>query len=214
MPFSTLCRGGMWRQEIPHWFLRVDEAERGEAQQWYLPDSFGEGWQPVRVPHCWEREGISKRFEGPVWYATEVKVPDGWQRGRIWLLLEGVSYETQIWVNGTRLGTHVGMWDRFAVDITNHVRDRKAFIALRVVKPGGKTYPVASTLAGFLPYVFGTFGGIWQHAWLIRTPEAWMEDLYPNVIGKGHIEVEVSCEGQLPRAAQPDTLPSRWQRGG
>jgi hypothetical protein len=198
MPFSTLCRGGMWRQEIPHWFLRVDEADRGDAQQWYLPDSFGEGWQPVQVPHCWEREGVAMSCEGPVWYVTEVKVPESWRRGRIWLLLEGVSYETQIWVNGTRLGSHVGMWDRFAVDMTDHVRDGKAFIALRVVKPGGKTYPVPSTVAGFLPYVFGTFGGIWQHAWLIRTPEAWMEDLYPNVIGKGQVEVEVSCGGQLP----------------
>lgn len=198
MPFSTLCRGGMWRQECPHWWMRLDEASRGEAEQWYLPHSLDEKWQAVRVPHCWEQEGISKRFEGPVWYVTEVEVPADWQRGRIWLLLEGVSYAAQVWVNGRWMGTHLGMWDRFACDITPYLEDRRAFIALRVVKPGGNTYPVPSTLAGFLPYVYGTFGGIWQPAWLIRTPEAWMEDLYPNVVGKGHVEVEVSCGGQLP----------------
>ncbi len=198
MPFSTLCRGGMWRKECPHWFMRTDEADRGEVEGWYLPHPLGEEWRAVRVPHCWEQEGISKRFEGPVWYATEVEVPVDWQRGRIWLLLEGVSYATQVWVNGRWMGTHIGMWDRFACDITPHLEDRKAFIALRVVKPGGKTYPVPGTLSGFLPYVYGTFGGIWQNAWLIRTPEAWMEDMYPNVIGKGHVEVEVSCGGHLP----------------
>lgn len=198
MPFSTLCRGGTWRKECPHWYMRTDEANRGEAERWYLPQSLGDEWREVCVPHCWEAEGISKRFEGPVWYVTEIEVPDNWQRGRVWLLLEGVSYETQAWVNGKRMGTHIGMWDRFACDITPHLEGRKAFVALRVVKPGGRTYPVPSTLAGFLPYVYGTFGGIWQKAWLVRTPEAWMEDLYIGVLGKGHVEVEVTCEGRLP----------------
>lgn len=198
MPFSTLCRGGMWRMECPHWFMRADEADRGEFEAWYLPHPLGEEWRAVRVPHCWEQEGISKRFEGPVWYATEVEVPAEWQRGRIWLLLEGVSYATQIWVNGKWMGMHLGMWDRFACDITPHLEDRKAFIALRVIKPGGRSYPTPSTLAGFLPYVHGTFGGIWQQAWLVRTPEAWMEDMYANVIGKGRVQVEVSCGGHLP----------------
>ncbi len=198
MPFSTLCRGGMWRKECPDWFMRVDEDNRGETERWYLPRVLDSEWKAVRVPHCWEQEGISRRFEGPVWYVTEAEVPAEWHRGRIWLLLEGVSYATQVWANGRYMGTHVGLWDRFACDITSCIEGGKVFIALRVIKPGGSTYPVPSTLAGFLPYVHGTFGGIWQKAWLIRTPEAWMEDLYPNVIGKGHVEVEVSCGGKLP----------------
>ncbi len=198
MPFSTLCRGGRWRKELPQWWMRADEQGRGEVEQWYLPHPLDGQWRAVRVPHCWEQENISRRFEGPVWYVTEAEVPADWQRGRVWLLLEGVSYATQVWVNGRWMGTHVGMWDRFACDITPYLEGRKAFVALRVVKPGGNTYPVPSTLAGFLPYVWGTFGGIWQQAWLIRTPEAWMEDLYPNVVGKGHVEVEVSCGGELP----------------
>ncbi|MDW8105245.1 MAG: glycoside hydrolase family 2 TIM barrel-domain containing protein, partial [Armatimonadota bacterium] len=198
MPFTTLCRGGAWRQECSRWWMRPDAEDRGVAERWYLPHSLGAEWREVCVPHCWEREGISKRFEGPVWYVTEAQIPADWQRGRVWLLLEGVSYAARVWVNGKEMGTHVGMWDRFACDITHHLNGGKAFIALRVVKPGGETYPVPSTLSGFLPYVWGTFGGIWQPAWLIRTPEAWMEDLYPNVVGKGHVEVEVSCGGQLP----------------
>ena len=200
MPFSTLCWEGMWRKECAHWWMRADEADRGESEQWYLPRSLDEQWKSVRVPHCWEREGVSARFEGPVWYVTEAEVPADWQRGRIWLLLEGVSYAAQVWVNGHRLATHVGMWDSFACDLTSHLEGGKAFVALRVMKPGGGIYPVPQTLAGFLPYVFGTFGGIWQRAWLVRTPEAWIEDLYPNVVGKGQVEVEISCGGRLPAA--------------
>lgn len=198
MPFSVLCRGGSWRKECPHWSMRVDESNKGEAERWYLPHALDGEWQTVQVPHCWEQEGISKRVEGPVWYATEVEVPKDWQRGRIWLLFEGVSYATQVWVNGKRMGEHLGIWDRFACEITPLLQDGKAFVALRVLKPGAKTYPVPTTLAGFLPYVSSTFGGIWQPVWLIRTPEAWIEDFYPRVCGKGHVEVEVSCAGQLP----------------
>ncbi len=198
MPFSTLCKEGMWRKECARWWMRVDEADRGEAEQWYLPHSLGEEWRVVHVPHCWEQDGVSKRFEGPVWYVTEIEVPEDWRKGRAWLLLEGVSYATQVWVNGDLLSTHVGIWDSFACDITPYLENGKAFVALRVVKPGGETYPVPQTLAGFLPYVYGTFGGIWQRAWLVRTPEAWIEDLYPSVAGKGHVEVEVSCGGRLP----------------
>ncbi|MDW8322351.1 MAG: beta galactosidase jelly roll domain-containing protein, partial [Armatimonadota bacterium] len=153
MPFTTLCRGGIWRKECAQWWMRPDEADRGEAERWYLPHSSEAQWRAVRVPHCWERQGLSKRFEGPVWYVTEIEVPPDWQRGRIWLLLEGVSYEAQVWVNGKQMGTHVGIWDRFACDITPCLEGKRAFIALRVIKPGGKTYPVPHTLAGFLPYV-------------------------------------------------------------
>jgi hypothetical protein len=31
MPFSTLCREGMWRKECARWWMRADEADRGES---------------------------------------------------------------------------------------------------------------------------------------------------------------------------------------
>jgi hypothetical protein len=31
MPFSTLCWEGMWRKECARWWMRTDEADRGES---------------------------------------------------------------------------------------------------------------------------------------------------------------------------------------
>jgi hypothetical protein len=105
---------------------------------------------------------------------------------RLWLRFGAVSYACCVWVNGVVVGEHVGAWDAFTLEVTEAVGTAEtAEILVRVIKPGGPTYPTKQTTAGFLPYVWGyLFGGIWQDVTLectgpVRIPDIPLEIAAP-----------------------------------
>ncbi len=56
---------------------------------------------------------------------------------------------------------HLGIWDAFKIPLGKFA-GQAVQIEVEVVKNGGPTYPVRDVASGFLPFVFNTFGGIWQ----------------------------------------------------
>lgn len=126
--------------------------------------TLGEGavWGTIQVPGCWEAQGYPKHLEGPAHYRREVFIPDDWAGRRILLEFDAVSYACTVQLNGILVGQHYGLWTPFAVDVTSAARvGQFNTVELEVYKPG-RRYPVRSCLAGFLPDVATTFGGIWQ----------------------------------------------------
>jgi len=124
-------------------------------------------WQEITVPGCWEAQGVAKTVDGPVRYRRTVLIPADWRAGPIWLEFDAVSYAATVYCNGQQVGQHVGMWTPFAIDITTAAQPGATnTIEVEVWKPtneltGGR-YPLRTTLAGFLPDVATTFGGLWQ----------------------------------------------------
>src|SRR5258706_8925197 len=129
-------------------------------------------WRPIPIPGCWEAIGVYKLYSGPAWYRTRFAIPPEWAGRRIWLRFDGVSYHCEISVNGRAVGEHTGMWDAFAVEITDAVAaGQQAELLIRVEKPAGMErgpssaslpgrFPLRETPSGFLPYVPGPgFGG-------------------------------------------------------
>lgn len=119
----------------------------------------------IRVPHAW-RQDVDVRWEGPVSYRTLIDVPIKPSKMRFW----GVSYACEIIINGKRVHNHKGIWDAFDVSLADY-RGKRVEIEVKVTKNGCETYPVKSTLAGFLPYVFNTFGGIFRPVEIVEESE-------------------------------------------
>jgi len=124
-------------------------------------------WQEITVPGCWEAQGYAKTTDGPARYRQIVTIPDDWRHAPIFLEFDAVSYAATIYCNGQAVGQHMGMWTPFALDITAAAQPGAMnTIEVEVWKPtnqlqGGR-YPLCTTLAGFLPDVATTFGGLWQ----------------------------------------------------
>jgi hypothetical protein len=130
-------------------------------------------WQPISVPGCWEQLGVSHDWEGEGWYRQSLTLNPIWraQFERLWLRFGAVSYFCEVFVNGQKVGEHQGAWDAFSFEVTDVFGESlTAEISVRVIKPGGETFPTKQTTAGFLPYVWGfLFGGIWQEVTLEGT---------------------------------------------
>jgi hypothetical protein len=123
-------------------------------------------WGPIRVPECWESQGRSKFKEGPAYYRCSVAIPDHWANQHIQLECGAASYACRIFCNGVEVGHHFGMWTPFTIDLSAAVSPgNENLLELEVYKPGER-YPTRSSLAGFLPDVATTFGGIWQPIYL------------------------------------------------
>jgi hypothetical protein len=122
------------------------------------------GWHTLRVPGCWEAQGHEMYTDGPARYRRALVIPDAWQGRHILLEFDAVSFACEVFWNGTPVGRHEGLWTPFVVEVTQAARPGEVNqVELQVYKPGNQ-YPMRRCLAGFLPDLATSFGGIWQPA--------------------------------------------------
>ena len=68
-------------------------------------------------------KGNQNRYDQNFWYRTEFTVPrDYFHGGRIWLNLDGVHRDGDVYVNGTKVGTMLGFFQRGRFDVTALVK--------------------------------------------------------------------------------------------
>jgi len=119
-------------------------------------------WGEIQTPGCWEAQGYSKLIDGPAFYRHSLHIPSEWAGRQVAVEFDAVSYACTIKLDGREIGQHIGLWTPFSLNITHLVRPGEDhLLELEVWKPGER-YPMRSSLAGFLPDVATTFGGIWQ----------------------------------------------------
>lgn len=149
----------------------------------------GDGdWRTIRVPSAWEAETGDRLTEGPAIYRRTFTLDDPSSR---WLLeCDAVSFAVTVRVNGKVAGAHAGLWSRWQVDVTPFVRAGENLLELEVWKPGEGRYKLRESLAGFLPDVCNTFGGIWQPIRLRRLARPAIADLRVRARANGLVRVD------------------------
>ncbi|NUL83094.1 MAG: hypothetical protein HUU60_10270 [Armatimonadetes bacterium] len=156
----------------------------------------------VSVPFVWEDLGVDKRIEGPAKLDLTFDARPMPGR-RYWLKFDGANYYLSTCLNGVELGSHEGIWDDFAFEITDAIKEHNV-LEVEVIKNGGPTYPVPDVLSGFLPYVSTTFGGLWRDVWLIETGQAVIKDLF---IRKNR---KVEAQGDFDELIVETSEPTEW----
>jgi hypothetical protein len=150
---TVIPLAGMWR------FQLADQPERD-----------------IAVPSAWESSDPHHVIDGPAVYRHTVLLEATPPGARVLFEADAVSFACELFVNGHRAGANTGLWSRFQIDITQFVRVGDNALALRVWKPGAR-HPLRECVAGFLPDLGFTFGGIWQDCRL-RVLRAAFKDLH------------------------------------
>lgn len=146
-------------------------------------------WRMVTVPSAWEASTHDKITEGPAIYRRAFVLPHAFSAGRYMLECDAISFAATVWVNGQHIGDHTGIWSRFQLDITPYVREGENELEIEVWKPGKARYMLRESLAGFLPDVATTFGGIWQGIRVRRFDGMAIADLRVQCDAKGVVRV-------------------------
>ncbi|RYD60550.1 MAG: glycoside hydrolase family 2 protein, partial [Sphingomonadales bacterium] len=132
------------------------------------------GWTGVRVPHTYNAEdsgigGAKARgepegvyYRGPAWYRLTIDHaprPDT----RYLLHFGGATLKADVWLNGRKLGSHVGGYAAFRFDATDMLKAGRNTLAVRVDNARNTDY---APLNGD----FNIFGGLYRGVKLIAVP--------------------------------------------
>ena len=158
----------------------------------YPEPTYGENNRPSVIP-----ETLNKT---PWWYRTTVTIPADYAHRQVWLHFDGANYSSDVWVNGTQVGTFTGAFIRGRFDITRLVKPGEtAVLAVEVHPQPHPGVPHEHNIANGLgpnggitaidgPTFLSTIGwdwlnavrdrdtGLWRKVWLSASGPVLVED--------------------------------------
>jgi beta-mannosidase len=104
---------GMWRASI------ADDDLRRSA---FALDFDDDGWEPIEVPGHWRSSPAFADSDGPLIYRTRFELDPGVGGARHWVILDGLFYQGDVWLDGAYLGDPEGYFFPHAYEITELAR--------------------------------------------------------------------------------------------
>lgn len=148
-------------------------------------------WSSVDLPHCYNAidavDPDQNYYQGPTWYRKDIAIANPYKGGRTLLHFEGAGQKTTVYVYTTKVGTHVGGYDEWSVDIT------EAVDAFRQTKIGQEQFkgriPIAIRVDNsrdleMIPSDlsdFNLYGGIYRHLNIRYVPQIALEKVFAKV---------------------------------
>ena len=184
---------GMWDFAVSH-----DEPKKYDRQ--------------IRVPFCPESvlSGIGAHFEEGVgmWYRRCFSLPEVFRGGRVLLRIGAADQETDVFVNGSHAGHHLGGYEAMSFDITPFLLENNELIIRVTDDLRGNVMPYGKQTLRRGGMWYTPVSGIWQTVWLEAVPEQYIRTLNienrgasvtvdvgdPNAVGK----VTVAGLGEFP----------------
>ena len=78
-----------------------------------------EKWARVSIPHTWNALDVNDEepgyYRGEGWYKKTIYVPSNWKGKDVYLFFEGVGQVADVYVNGNKVGTHLGSYNAFSL---------------------------------------------------------------------------------------------------
>jgi beta-galactosidase/beta-glucuronidase len=101
------------------------------AQNMSFDDS---SWEQVNLPHSFSIPYFMWKnvYTGYGWYRKQFDAPTSWNGKTVTIEFEGSFIETELYVNGSYIGKHVGGYTGFNFDITSYLVTGTNIIAVRV----------------------------------------------------------------------------------
>ena len=103
---------------------RAAAADEGLRRRYFQPGFDDGAWAELDVPGHWRSNAAFADHDGPLLYrrAFDAPTPEADRRG--WLVLDGVFYQGDVWLDGAYLGVTEGYFFPHAFEVTGGLRDR------------------------------------------------------------------------------------------
>lgn len=137
---------------------------------------------PVESALSGVKQSISSFHE--MVYRRTFRIPENWVSQRVLLHFGAVDYETAVYVNGKKAGSHKGGYDAFSFDITDLLQgNAEQKLEVRVTDFTNQSgQPVGKQRLNPNGIFYTPVSGIWQTVWLEPVP--------PQYIRSMHIEIQ------------------------
>jgi Alpha-L-arabinofuranosidase B (ABFB) domain/Glycosyl hydrolases family 2, sugar binding domain/Glycosyl hydrolases family 2/Glycosyl hydrolases family 2, TIM barrel domain len=154
--------------------------------------------EQIRVPYPVESylSGIQRMNERNLWYKRSFTVPAGWNGRRVRLNFGAVDRKATVYVNGQRVGQHIGGYAGFSFDITPFLRTGSNDLVVGAFDPTDGTDMVGKQTLSPGGIFYTPTSGIWQTVWLepVAAQNITRLDMVPD-LGNNTLRVTVRGEG-------------------
>lgn len=138
-----------------------------------------EKWTMVSIPHTWNAIDVNDEepgyYRGEGWYKKTIYIPSIWKEKDVYLFFEGIGQVADVYVNGNKVGTHIGSYNAFSFDVSKYLTfsSEKNMPNELLIKVDNRHNENIPPLSG--DYSF--FGGIYR-------------DVYLKAINKIHFDAD------------------------
>jgi beta-mannosidase len=132
----------------------ASEADHDLRRRAVDPDHDDSSWERLAVPGHWRSTPAFATSDGPVLHRRRFDAEAPAEDRRRWLVLDGVFYQGDVWLDGAYLGDTEGYFAPHTFEVTEHLRDRSEHVLVVDVTCA----PVRDKTAK------RNLTGVWQHA--------------------------------------------------
>ena len=135
----------------------------------------------IRVPFAPESQlsGIHTHFpEGSfLFYRRSLALPEGFDRGRVLLQIGAADQITDVYVNGSHIGSHTGGYEAMCFDITAALRKENELVIRVRDDLRSRVLPYGKQVIKRSGMWYTPVSGIWQTVWLECVPVRYIQRL-------------------------------------
>jgi beta-glucuronidase len=140
----------------------------------------------ISVPGDWntQKENLFY-YEGTVWYKKSFDYSLTKESNRVFVYFEASNYQTDVYLNGEKLGRHVGGFTPFNYEVTNLLKDNGNFLVIKVDNKRRKeAVPTLNT-------DWWNYGGLTREVKLIETSANFVQDYFIQLDPKNNKRINV-----------------------
>jgi beta-galactosidase len=147
-------------------------------------------WENITLPHCANaRDAVDpdvSYYQGPAWYRTMLDINNPYAKGRTLLHFEGAGQKTDVYIYTTKVGTHVGGYDEWTVDITDAIEKFRNTDTLLKHFKGKIPLSIRTDNSRDLEMIpsdlsdFNLYGGIYRYLNLVYVPSVSLGKLFAH----------------------------------
>jgi beta-glucuronidase len=159
----------------------------------------------LKVPGDWNSQNERLfYYEGSVWYRRRFDCAPGSADRRLFLYFGAANYQADVYLNGKKLGRHIGGFTPFEFEVTGLVRESDNSLVVRVDNARhAEAVPTVNT-------DWWNYGGLTRDVRLVETPATFIRG-YGVQLKKsmpGRLEGTVQLDGKQPRQHVTLTIPA------
>lgn len=159
----------------------------------------------INVPGDWNTQFEKLYYyEGSVWYRKLFDAPKEFKKLRQFLYFSAINYKSDVYLNGKKLGTHIGGFTPFYFEVSSKLKEKNNSLVIKVDnKRMAEGVPTLNT-------DWWNYGGITRDVSLVTVPQNFIRDyqiqLLDHTTKRVSLKVYIDSEYKDKKSKQKVTL--------